>query len=931
MTSERVSPGLSALEPSYEIIREIGHGGTSVVYLARERASGAEVAIKLIRSKYLGDDEAMGRFAREARFLERLVHPNIVRVRDVLELGDAGLAIVMAHVPGRTLKELIRDAGRLEPDRVERFTRDIARALGAAHAMGIVHRDVKPENVFVDPEDRPLLADFGLARSMTGDSQLTMAGVAIGTPAYMPPEQIEGASLDARGDIYSLGLVAWEMLTGHRPWEGESLYAILYRQRYEQLPDVRDLRDDVPDSLGDTIAVAIEKNPAMRWQSAAEVIEALDGAIIPRHTTRRPPLSADTVRFTRPVGGVPRADPPVVAEAPAARPPIPLPAIAPAPRAVDNPLLPVAPPRQNVPFVELGPASIPPSRGAHEPSFISAAAFSSLAAELDAQDEEPASGTSRRYVLALGGVAAVITLVVVAANLQGRSNDAHRAPVLVSGGFVVNDSAGKTLAAPPASAAAPKPAPAATARQVGPAAGVASSAHLPPDLPESRKSPAPTRLPVTQQSIEAMKSSGGKTDKRSGEVSARDASANTDSRTDSKKDAKTQSNPSNRGAAAPERVVDRPAPEKSTPAPVPVAPIPAPIASRVTVAAGGLHSCMLNAEGRAYCWGWNDRGQLGAGGANSVATPLAVAGDVRFVAIAAGLSHSCAVARGGAAWCWGENERGQLGDRSTMAHQAPMRVADARMLTTVDVGAAHSCALDSQGEALCWGSNSHGQLGTETMTTELSAPALVAGDHRYSSLSLGWNFTCALDGGRAYCWGENANGQLGDGSISDRRAPVPVAGGLTFRSISAGATHACGVTPRGEAYCWGNNYGGQLGDGTRLSREVPTAVKTSLRFIAIATGALHTCALTGDGEAFCWGRDNYGQLGDGGSPQDSPEPVRVTGDHSFAAIRAFGSHTCATTPSGEAFCWGYNLDGQLGDGSRVNRARPVYVEPPPGT
>jgi alpha-tubulin suppressor-like RCC1 family protein len=266
-----------------------------------------------------------------------------------------------------------------------------------------------------------------------------------------------------------------------------------------------------------------------------------------------------------------------------------------------------------------------------------------------------------------------------------------------------------------------------------------------------------------------------------------------------------------------------------------------------------------------------------------------------------------------------------------MAHQAPMRVNDARMFTTVDVGAAHSCALDSQGEALCWGSNSHGQLGTETMTPELTAPALVAGDHRYSSLSLGWNFTCALDGGRAFCWGENANGQLGDGSITDRRAPVPVAGGLTFRSISAGATHACGITPRGEAYCWGNNYGGQLGDGTRSSREVPTAVKTSLRFVAIATGALHTCALTSDGEAFCWGRDNYGQLGDGGGTQDSAEPVRVVGDHSFAAIRAFGSHTCATTPSGDAFCWGYNLDGQLGDGSRTNRPRPVYVEPPPGT
>jgi alpha-tubulin suppressor-like RCC1 family protein len=158
-----------------------------------------------------------------------------------------------------------------------------------------------------------------------------------------------------------------------------------------------------------------------------------------------------------------------------------------------------------------------------------------------------------------------------------------------------------------------------------------------------------------------------------------------------------------------------------------------------------------------------------------------------------------------------------------------------------------------------------------------------------------------------------------------------VANGLTFQSIATGATHACGVTPPGEAYCWGNNSGGQLGDGTRMRREVPTAVKTSLRFVAIAAGALHTCALTADGEAFCWGRDNYGQLGDGGNAQDSAEPVRVVGNHTFATVRAFGSHTCATTSSGEAFCWGYNLDGQLGDGSRVNRTRPVYVEPPPGT
>jgi alpha-tubulin suppressor-like RCC1 family protein/predicted Ser/Thr protein kinase len=853
MSSERASPGLSALEPSYEIVREIGRGGTSVVYLARERATNADVAIKLIHPKYLGDEEAMGRFAREARFLERLVHPNIVRVRAVLALGDAGLAIVMAHVPGRTLKELIREEGRLAPERATRFTRDIARALSAAHMMGIVHRDVKPENVFVDSSDRPLLADFGLARSMAGDSQLTMAGIAIGTPAYMAPEQIEGGALDARGDVYSLGLVAWEMLTGHRPWEGESLYAVLYSQRHAQLPDVRAFRNDVPDALADAIAVAIEKDPEVRWQNAGQMIEGLDGAAPPRRTTRQPPLSADTVRFTRPLPAAPDVERPAAAALP---------------HDVRPPAVPVA------------ATPNPPVRAAPPVG----AALESIAAELAAQDKARVSKTRRRYYFALGGLTTLVTLVVVGAEVQGRSNDMNRTPTAVASDFAINDSAGKSLAATQTAASTPRPDSGVSSRQARPVA---------------RDSSAQKRPGITQQSTGA---------------------------------AKTAENVSTKAITQAEKATGKPAPEKPIPAAASaVAPVVGPSASRVTVAAGGLHSCMLNAEGRAFCWGANDRGQLGAGGASSVATPTAVAGDVRFTAIATGLSHSCAIARGGGAWCWGENERGQLGDRSTIAHQAPMRVADVRALTAIGVGAAHSCALDSQGVALCWGSNAHGQLGFESSAGETGTPSFVAGDHHYSSIALGWNFTCGLDAGRAFCWGENAAGQLGDGSTTDRRVPVSVAGSLTFRSIATGATHACGITSRGEAYCWGSNAGGQLGDGTRVNREAPTAVRTSLRFVSIATGALHTCALTAAGEAFCWGRDNFGQLGDGGNGQDSAEPVRVAGDHSFAAVRVFGSHTCATTSSGEAFCWGYNLDGQLGDGSRANRTRPVYVEPPPGT
>ena len=300
MSSDHSPAQHAALDARFEIIRELGRGGTALVYLARERSTGAEVAIKLIRSKYIEDDEAVARFDREARFVAQLDHPNIVPVRSVLDLGSSGMALVMAHVDGRTLRQIIRADGRLSPARTEQVLRDIGSALGAAHAKGIIHRDVKPENIFIDADGRAMLADFGLARSMTADTQLTMSGIAIGTPAYMAPEQIEGGELDARADVYSLGLVAWEMLSGHRPWDGQSLYSVLYHQKHETLPDVRDLRDDVPDRLAEVIIRAIEKDREARWPNMRSLLDGLDDSTTPQLLPRRVPVSAQTTRFVRP-------------------------------------------------------------------------------------------------------------------------------------------------------------------------------------------------------------------------------------------------------------------------------------------------------------------------------------------------------------------------------------------------------------------------------------------------------------------------------------------------------------------------------------------------------------------------------------------------------------------------------------------------------
>jgi serine/threonine protein kinase/alpha-tubulin suppressor-like RCC1 family protein len=884
VTSKPRTP--TALKGEYEILRELGRGGTSVVYLARETATGDEVAIKQIRAKYIEDEEAVARFEREARFVAQLSHPNIIPVRRVVDLKRGGVALVMDHVPGRTLRDLIRETGPLPPDRAEQITRDVAAALGVAHGVGIVHRDVKPENIFVDDSGRAMLADFGLARAMDGDTQLTMAGVAIGTPAYMAPEQIDGNDLDARGDIYSLGLVAWEMLTGKRPWEGETLYAILYRQKYEQLPDVREMRPNVPDRLADAIAVAIEKNRDLRWQDVSALVAALDhgSAAVERRATPRTPVSTETVRFARPV--TPPANTP-----PAVTPVTALTAATPA-RAV-SPITSVTPVSSVTPLT--APIAAPSTAPSAAPV---AEALASVAAELAAGGQHVTGGSRRRTVM-IGGLATLAAVALIAAAAQRWSRPKPPPPMVVQA-----SSPGNVESSVRPSAVAPRTR-ADSVKAIGPTVAVASSSGEPV---------APLQLMPAEES--PLRDSTG--------TDSSDAS-----RPAAAKVATQQATPASTNKTS--------APQTSQPA-APSAPPPAmraivpPAAARVTVIAGGMHTCFVSADGKVFCWGANDRGQLGNGGTTRSASPSVVAIDLRFTSMAAGLSHNCAIARGGSAWCWGANDHGQLGDRTTAQHGMPARVSGNQSFTAITVGAAHSCALDDSGAAWCWGSNEQGQLGAfgGEAATESATPLAVAWRGRFAAIAAGWNFTCALEvSGRAMCWGDGSSGELGDGATTDRRVPVWVSTDRSFASIAAGSAHACGLTFEGEAYCWGRNNGGQLGDGSRVDRATPARVKSAEHFVAIAAGAVHTCALTAAGEAFCWGRNNYGQLGDGGTG-DQTVPVAVAGGHTFASLRAFGSHTCGTTTSGEAFCWGYNLEGQLGDGSRIHRTRPVYVEPPGG-
>jgi serine/threonine protein kinase/alpha-tubulin suppressor-like RCC1 family protein len=818
VTTERIPPTL-LLAAEYEIVRELGRGGTAVVYLARARATHTEVAIKLILARYADDAEAVARFAREARFVAQLDHPNVVRVNTVLDLGDGGIALVMAYVSGRTLKQLIFEKGPLPAATAERVLRDVANALGAAHALGIVHRDVKPENIFIDGRGKALLADFGVARSMSSETQqLTMHGVAIGTPTYMAPEQIDGGELDGRGDIYSLGLVGWEMLSGRRPWDGEALYSVLYHQKHVTLPDVRALRPDVPPHLAVAIEGAIEKERESRWQSMAELTAALDGNAPLRRAPTVSPVTSETVRVTRPLAATPAVDRPLVL----------------APLAANSSRLP------------------PTVAWAHR----------------------------NRRVIAAGVLVSLGALILLGRGVQAWSVGAvPRVPHAQAATAVATRSVSAGAVVPQGTLTVPGASVAADSAVIGTDSpiGVAIGGMSPAVTPDSARASS-SRASVNRRSA----------------------------------------------SAAPNSV--------SAPVLTAIAPVARPaVATRMHIVAGGRHTCLIAADGRGFCWGGNDRGQLGTGGTARMTTPTLIATRQRFTAVAPGLSHSCALDAEGAAWCWGENDRGQLGDRSTTTRVAPVRVAEEHAYRSIAAGASHSCGLDTAGVAWCWGANAFGQLGDGDVK-DRAVPVVVDANRRFTSLVAGWHFTCALDtDGRALCWGNGSAGQLGDGRTSGRRTPTAVqdGGGIAFSFISAGSAHACGVTAGGEGYCWGDNSGGQLGDGSASNRATPVRVAGAARFVAITTGAVHSCALTGDGEAFCWGRNTYGQLGDGGT-DDHAVPVRVAGGHAFTTIRAFGSHTCGATASGEAFCWGYNLDGQLGDGTRTHRTRPAYVERPSG-
>ena len=298
------------LAPAYVVEREVGRGGMGIVYRARDARLKRAVAVKVLPPELAFRTEIRTRFLREAEMAAQLSHPNIVPIYTVDEQGGL-VYFVMAFVDGETLGNRLAARGRLPIDEVRTMLRQIADALAFAHAKGVIHRDIKPDNILLSADsDRAIVTDFGIARAVDDSptdpngapagTRLTGTGVALGTPAYMSPEQCAGdRTIDGRSDLYALGVLAYHMLTGSPPFLGGNSASILVKHLTEQPVPVTDRRPDVPADLAAIVMRLLQKNPADRFPDAAALIRALDGEALP---VAPPRSSAQGVPLPAPSG-----------------------------------------------------------------------------------------------------------------------------------------------------------------------------------------------------------------------------------------------------------------------------------------------------------------------------------------------------------------------------------------------------------------------------------------------------------------------------------------------------------------------------------------------------------------------------------------------------------------------------------------------------
>jgi eukaryotic-like serine/threonine-protein kinase len=268
----------TVLSGRYRLEQKLGSGGMSTVYLAKDETLERWVAAKVLHREISDQPDQIERFRREARSVAQVSHPNVVAVIDAGEDGGRPY-IVFEYCDGETLKERIDRMGRLPLDEAAAYAIEVGRGLQAAHARRLVHRDVKPQNVLIDAEGRAKVTDFGIARELEHDGRLTKTGRVLGTTDYVSPEQAMGHAVDARSDIYSLGVLLYEMLTGDVPFKAENLVGVAMKHVNEKMPNVQRDRPEVSSALAAVVERATDKNPQKRYSDMGAMLADLESAL----------------------------------------------------------------------------------------------------------------------------------------------------------------------------------------------------------------------------------------------------------------------------------------------------------------------------------------------------------------------------------------------------------------------------------------------------------------------------------------------------------------------------------------------------------------------------------------------------------------------------------------------------------------------------
>ena len=354
------------------------------------------------------------------------------------------------------------------------------------------------------------------------------------------------------------------------------------------------------------------------------------------------------------------------------------------------------------------------------------------------------------------------------------------------------------------------------------------------------------------------------------------------------------------------------------------------------VSAGNEHTCAVNTGKSLYCWGNNTGGAVGDGSSgNDRPAPTRVGASGVWVTVSAGGAHTCAITTGKSLYCWGFSNSGQVGDGTTTQRPSPKKIGTSGVWANVSAGGAHTCAISTGKSLYCWGRNNEGQIGDGTFGTPANdrhAPKKIGSSGVWAGVSAGTLHTCAVTTGKSlYCWGDNQAREIGDGT-TDTPRPLPsrVGGSGVWALAAGGDFHTCAITTGKSLYCWGFNGSGQIGDGTTTSpRPLPTKIGTSGVWVGVSAsginGNAHTCATTTANSLYCWGYNADGQIGDGTVGTNRPSPKKIGTSGVWTGSSGGTAHTCAISTGKSLYCWGRNQHGQVGDGTTTPRPSPKRI------